>query len=115
MGSFPIAVACGYYKVPPYVSTELIKIDTRSFQGIKKPMKQVDYSAVFDYRGSFKHRELVSVTAPNLDNVPAALISGYITERGVIPPANIYGEARSFLATELPKSAVKQEFFSNNF
>jgi len=99
VGSLPIAVVSNYYNVPFYVTTELIKIDARSFQGIRKPIKPVDYSDLFDYPASFKHPELVSVSAPNLDNVPGNLISGYITERGVLLPANIYAETLNFLGS----------------
>ncbi len=93
VGSFPIAVLSQYYHVPFYVATELMKIDARSYQGIHKPMVQIDYSEVFGYPSKFEHPELVTVSAPNLDNVPASLISCYITERGVMPPENIWGEA----------------------
>ncbi len=93
VGSFPIAVVSQYYHVPFYVASELMKIDARSYQGIRKSMVLVDYSELFGYPDKFEHPEAVTVLAPNLDNVPASLINAYITERGVMPPESIWKEA----------------------
>lgn len=97
VGSYPIAILAEYFHVPFYVPTELIKIDSRSFRGELKTMKMDNYSTILDYPGSFNHPELIDVEAPALDNIPASLISSYITEVGVFPPNNLWNASLSFL------------------
>lgn len=97
VGSFPIAVLSNQLHVPFYIATELIKIDARSFQGIYRPMKPVDYSELFGYPAEFKHPELIKVSAPNLDIIPRSLITGYITEKGILLPELIWPETFHFL------------------
>jgi ribose 1,5-bisphosphate isomerase len=97
VGSYPIAVLSHQLHVPYYIATELIKIDASSFQGICKPMKLVDYSDLFGYPSGYKHPELIKVSAPNLDNIPKSLITGYITEKGILPSEMIWSETFHFL------------------
>ena len=97
IGSFNMAILADYYKIPVYVPTELIKIDSRSFLGIEKEIKFDDYSEILDYPGSFEHPELISVIAPALDLVPPSLITAFITETGVISPGQLWSHAKAFL------------------
>jgi ribose 1,5-bisphosphate isomerase len=97
IGSYPIAAMAHRLNIPTYVPTELIKIDPLSFTGFQKVIKPLDYSRVLDYPASFEHPELVSVTAPDLDNVPSSLIAGYITPVGVLLPQHVRSEAKAFL------------------
>jgi ribose 1,5-bisphosphate isomerase len=97
IGSFPIAVLARELQVPFYVATELIKIDPRSFEGFRKPILENDYSRILNYPDSFEHPELISVSAPDLDNVSGSLISAYITPQGVMLPGHIRREAQDFL------------------
>ena len=97
IGSFNMAILADYYKVPVYVPTELIKIDPRSFLGIEKEIKFDDYSEILEYPGSFESPEMISVIAPALDLVPPSLITAFITEKGVINPAQLWSHAIAFL------------------
>jgi ribose 1,5-bisphosphate isomerase len=97
VGSLPIAILADYFHVPFYVPTELIKIDSRSFRGEIKPMKMDDYSNILKYPGTFAHPELINVESPALDNVPAKLITAYITEQGVMPASNLWNAALHYL------------------
>jgi ribose 1,5-bisphosphate isomerase len=97
IGSYPIALMAQMYQVPVYVATELIKIDPDSFVGQQKPIKPHDYSQVLNYPGSFERPDHISVAGPDLDRVPASLITGYITPHGVMPPGQIWNEAYQFL------------------
>lgn len=96
VGSLPIAMFAGEMRVPCYVATELLKVDTRSFEGIRKAITPHDYRRVLDYPDSFDNPESVSVTAPDLDAVPPLLISAYITEQGVLPAGEIYHASKDF-------------------
>ena len=99
VGSYPLAVMAERYQVPYYVPTELIKIDPRSFVGGQKPIRPHDYASILSFPGSFQYPELISVTAPDLDRVPASLITAYITPVGVIRPDHVWSETRDFLAS----------------
>lgn len=97
VGSYPIAVMADRLGVPTFVATELIKIDPLSFTGFQKAIKPHDYARALDYPASFDHPELVSVVAPDLDNVPASLIASYVTPSGILLPEHIRGESLAYL------------------
>jgi ribose 1,5-bisphosphate isomerase len=97
IGSYPIAVLARDYQIPFYVPTELIKIYPGSFIGLQKPIKEHNYSEILNYPASFEHPELVSVVSPDLDNVPADLITAYITPGGIVRPEHLWGETRNYL------------------
>jgi len=97
IGSYPIAMLAHVHQVPLYVATELIKIDPDSFAGIRRAIKCCDYSDLLKYPGSFERTELISVTAPDLEIVPANLITSYITPLGVMLPSHLRSEAQHFL------------------
>lgn len=97
VGSYPIALLADYFHVPLYVPTELIKIDSRSFKGIIKSMKVDNYSTILNYPDDFKHPDLINVESPALDNVPAKLISAYVTEKGVMPSENLWSASLNYL------------------
>lgn len=97
VGNFAICLAAQYFHVPMYVATELIKIDGRSFCGIRKEMKLDDYSKLLGYPETFQYPELIRVDAPAFDNVPANMIDAYITEEGVFPPASLWDVSLRYL------------------
>ncbi len=97
VGSYPVAVFAKMHKVPVYVPTELIKIDSRSYAGLLKPMQLDNYASMLGFPGKFAHPELIEIEAPALDVVPAEYISAYITEKGVMPPGSIWATALDFL------------------
>ena len=97
VGCYSIAVLASMYQVPFYVATELIKIDPKSFIGYGKPFTKSDYSQILNYPGSFEHAQKISVMAPELDSVPAHLVTAYITQRGVMSPAHLWVETAKFL------------------
>jgi ribose 1,5-bisphosphate isomerase len=97
VGCYSIAVLANMYQIPFHVATELIKIDPKSFIGYRKPFNMSDYSRMLNYPESFQHAQRISVIAPELDNVPAHLITAYITQRGVMSPAHLWVETAKFL------------------
>lgn len=99
VGSYVMAEMAQIFRVPYYVATELIKIDPQSFAGYRKPIKPLDYELILNnLERPFEHPSRISYIAPDLDTVPAALITGYITPRGVIPAAQLWSETERFLA-----------------
>lgn len=98
IGSYPLAELARIHGVPFYVATELIKIDPRSFAGVRPPVRPRDFAGVLGYPGSFSHPDRISAVAPELDTTPAALVTAYITPTGILPPEQIGAEAKRLLA-----------------
>jgi ribose 1,5-bisphosphate isomerase len=103
VGSLSVALACDYWRVPLYVPSTLIKIDTRTLFGYQRPMPPLDQHRLSpltaDWPATLRSR--AKVLSPDLDCVPPAFIAAYITEVGVIPPSQIATHAAR-LAEALP-------------
>lgn len=97
IGSYPLAELARIHDVPFYVATELIKIDPRSFDEPRPPVRPRDFSTVLGHPWTFTHPERISMVAPELDTTPASLITAYITPVGVLPPDRVAAEARELL------------------
>ena len=91
VGSLGVALACNFWRVPLYVPTTLIKIDTRTLWGYQRPSPPLHGSRLYGLTAgwSASDQARVQVVSPDLDAVPARFISGFITEAGVLPPAAI--------------------------
>ena len=115
IGSYPIAAMANMLGIPYYVATELLKIDPRSFVGLTRPMKHDVFAELLDYPDTFKHPELISVSAPEMDNVPGSMITAYITPRGILLPEHIRFEALQFLESiNAPVFATKSNNAQDN-
>lgn len=97
VGSDLTAIACQYYKKPLYVPTSLIKLDPRGFFGCTKQESYEDARDYFGLQLEDSLREKVDLCMPGLITVPAALISAFITEEGVVPPGAMYTLSRDFV------------------
>jgi ribose 1,5-bisphosphate isomerase len=90
-GSFMVALACQYWRVPLYTPTTLVKIDTRTLFGRHRPIPDLGAAHLRrlteGWPGPLATR--VHLSSPDLDYVPPALMTGFITEEGIIPPAAI--------------------------
>jgi ribose 1,5-bisphosphate isomerase len=95
IGSYPIAHLARVHGVPFYVATELIKIDRRSYDGPRPPVRPRDFGGLLGAPGGFSHPERVDTVAPELDTTPAELISAYVTPVGVVRPEQVGEEARN--------------------
>lgn len=95
VGSLGVALACRYWRVPLYVPSTLIKIDTRTLAGYQRPMPLLHdvrlRGLVEGWPPDLAAR--VAVASPDLDRVPPDLLTGFITEAGVLPPAAIAAHA----------------------
>jgi ribose 1,5-bisphosphate isomerase len=97
VGSYPIVSLASRSDIPCYVASELLKIDVTSFGGEPRPMRDHDFSKVLDYPGSFDHPDKVSVVGPDLDLVPASMISAYISDVGLLPPTQLWAIGERYL------------------
>jgi translation initiation factor 2B subunit (eIF-2B alpha/beta/delta family) len=89
VGSLGVALACDFWRVALYVPTTLIKLDTRTLWGYQRPQPLLHDSRLGGLTDGWPTslQDRVHVMSPDLDRVPASLITGYITEAGLVPPA----------------------------
>ena len=81
VGTYQLAIAASYHRVPFYVAAPTSTIDTALSAGGQIPIEFRDASEVAAFESFEPH-----VYNPAFDITPASLINGFITERGVIRP-----------------------------
>ena len=84
IGTYTVAVLAERHRIPFYIAAPLSTIDLAIADGSAIPIEERDPAEVTGFRGLRWAPEGVSVFNPAFDVTPAALISGLITEEGVI-------------------------------
>lgn len=84
IGTYTVAVLAERHRIPFYVAAPLSTIDLAIAEGSGIPIEERDPAEVTGFRGVRCAPEGVSVANPAFDVTPAALITGLITEKGVI-------------------------------
>jgi methylthioribose-1-phosphate isomerase len=84
IGTYILAVLAARHRVPFYVAAPLSTIDLATADGSAIPIEERAAAEVTDFRGVRWAPEGVNVANPAFDVTPAALITGLITEKGVI-------------------------------
>ena len=97
VGSDVTGIACAHCGTPLYVPTSLIKLNPRGYFGFKRREIIEDASAYFGLHLAPELREKIDLCSPGLINVPASLITAFITEVGVVPPQAMYEVGKTFL------------------
>jgi methylthioribose-1-phosphate isomerase len=90
IGTYTVAVLAARHGIPFYVAAPLSTIDLAIADGSGIPIEERDAAEVTGFRGMRWAPEGISVANPAFDVTPAALITGLVTEKGVIsrPDAN---------------------------
>jgi methylthioribose-1-phosphate isomerase len=90
IGTYTLAVLAERHRIPFYVAAPLSTIDIAIADGSAIPIEERDPAEVTGFRGLRWAPEGVSVFNPAFDVTPAELITGLVTEKGVIdrPDAN---------------------------
>lgn len=97
IGTRPIALVASEMNVPVYACTELIKIDRNSFVGKRKPLSTQDFSGCLEYPEGYGNSKLISSLSPVLERIPAELIEGFVSEKGVLHPEALWSVAKEFI------------------
>ncbi len=84
IGTYTVAVLAERHGIPFYVAAPLSTIDVAIADGRAIPIEERDPSEVTGFRGMRWAPDGVSVFNPAFDVTPATLITGLITEKGVI-------------------------------
>lgn len=86
IGTYGVAVLARAHRIPFYVVAPVSTIDFRAASGRQIPIEQRDPAEVTRPRGVVFAPEGVSVYNPAFDVTPARLITGIVTEAGILRP-----------------------------
>ncbi|MCS6776203.1 MAG: S-methyl-5-thioribose-1-phosphate isomerase [Chloroherpetonaceae bacterium] len=86
IGTYGLAVLAQHHNIPFYVAAPLSTIDTKLASGLQIPIEQRDTVEMTHIEGIRIAPEGVDVINPAFDVTPGELITGFITEKGVLQP-----------------------------
>jgi len=104
IGTYQLAIAAKHHNVPFYVAAPLTSIDTKLSSGRDIHIEERPAQELTHVFGQRLAAEGIGVWNPSFDVTPAELISGIITEHGVISPNALRTiDVRSFVEGVLRK------------
>lgn len=86
IGTYSLAILARYHDIPFYVAAPWSTIDMSLLSGLGIPIEERNQEEVRQVEGTYITVPEVKVFNPAFDVTPTALISGIITERGIITP-----------------------------
>lgn len=86
IGTYTVAIAAKYHNVPFYIAAPLSTIDTRIKSGDEIVIEERSHEEVTHINGKRICAEGVNIINPGFDVTPHELISGIITEVGILRP-----------------------------
>lgn len=84
IGTYMVAILARYHNIPFYVACPLSTIDLNISEGTDIPIEERAPEEVKGFRGYHWAAEGVRIRNPAFDVTPAELVTGLITEKGVI-------------------------------
>ena len=86
IGTLNLGILCQYYRIPLYVAVPLSTIDVHTATGKDIPIEERDAEEVKGYAGHPVAPTGVAARSPAFDVTPHELISGIITDAGLLEP-----------------------------
>ncbi len=86
IGTYTVAIAAKYHNIPFYVAAPLSTIDISIKTGEEIPIEERSHDEVTHINGKRICAEGVRIINPGFDVTPHELISGIITEKGILRP-----------------------------
>ncbi len=86
IGTYTVAIAAKYHNIPFYIAAPLSTIDVRIKSGEEIKIEERDHEEVTHINGKRICAEGVNIINPGFDVTPHELISGIITEYGILRP-----------------------------
>lgn len=86
IGTYTVAIAAKYHNIPFYIAAPLSTIDTNIKTGAEIPIEERSHDEVTHINGKAVCAEGVKVINPGFDVTPNELITGIITEVGILKP-----------------------------
>ena len=91
IGTYTLAVLAARHRIPFFVAAPLSTIDPKVADGNAIPIEERGAAEVTGFRGERWAAEGVAVKNPAFDVTPAELVTGIVTERGVVSPVTADG------------------------
>lgn len=89
IGTYSVAVLARYHKIPFYVAAPFSSFDFSISDGSQIPIEERDKEEVRCIMGKRIAPGDIDVYNPAFDVTPACLIAGFITEKGIVSPAEL--------------------------
>ncbi|MDD3436730.1 MAG: S-methyl-5-thioribose-1-phosphate isomerase [Candidatus Gastranaerophilales bacterium] len=89
IGTYTVAIAAKYHNIPFYVAAPISTIDLRIKTGEQIPIEERSHEEVTNINGKRICAEGVNIINPGFDVTPNDLITGIITEIGILKPEEI--------------------------
>ena len=86
IGTYTVAIAAKYHNIPFYIAAPLSTIDTSIKTGDEIPIEERSHEEVTHINGKLVCAEGINVINPGFDVTPHELITGIITEIGILKP-----------------------------
>lgn len=86
IGTYTVAIAAKYHNVPFYIAAPLSTIDISIKSGSEIPIEERSHDEVTHINGDWICAKDVNIINPGFDVTPNELISGIITEKGILKP-----------------------------
>lgn len=86
IGTYTVAIAAKYHNIPFYIAAPLSTIDTNIKTGAEIPIEERSHDEVTHINGKSICAEGVKIINPGFDVTPHELITGIITEVGILKP-----------------------------
>lgn len=96
IGTYTVAIAAKYHNIPFYIAAPLSTIDTKIKTGAEIPIEERSHDEVTHINGKSICAEGTKVINPAFDVTPNELITGIITEVGILKPDYNESIAKAF-------------------
>ena len=96
IGTYTVAIAAKYHNIPFYIAAPLSTIDTSIKTGDEIPIEERSHDEVTHINGKAICAEGVNLINPGFDVTPHELITGIITEKGILRPDYTKSIAEAF-------------------
>ncbi|MFT4713666.1 MAG: methylthioribose-1-phosphate isomerase [Candidatus Azotimanducaceae bacterium] len=90
IGTLNLAILCQYYKLPFYIACPWSTIDLKTLHGDDILIEERGSEEVYSIGGRLTAESDTPVFNPAFDVTPHALITGYITDRGLLRAEDIF-------------------------
>ncbi len=86
IGTYTVAIAAKYHNIPFYIAAPLSTIDISIKSGKEIPIEERNHEEVTHINGDWICAKDVNIINPGFDVTPNELITGIITEKGILKP-----------------------------
>lgn len=96
IGTYTVAIAAKYHNIPFYIAAPLSTIDINIKTGAEIPIEERDHEEVTHINGKRICAEGINIINPGFDVTPNELITGIITEVGILRPNYVESISKAF-------------------